>query len=266
MIQIMELNLQGTLPASLSKLTGLQVFEAMRNQLTGPLPRFAPSLQRVQLNENNFTSIPPDFFKGMNSLQTVSLDKNSFNSWVISDDFFKGMNSLQTFSASQANITGPLPDFSKNIQLQNLSLSDNMLTGPVPDSLVGLQSLYMVNLTNNRLQGRRPKFSSSVQIHDMAAGLNRFCLPDPGVNCDPRVNNLLQVSRDLGYPYSLADSWNGNDPCGGSWEGITCNSGGDITVVNFERMSLHGKISPSFSNILSLQRLILSGNYLTGTL
>ncbi|KAL8535869.1 hypothetical protein ACS0TY_011494 [Phlomoides rotata] len=340
MIQIKELNLQGTLPASLSKLTSLQVFEAMRNQLTGPLPRFAPSLQRIQLNENNFTSIPPDFFKGMNSLQTVSLDRNSFNSWVISDDL-KSASTLQTFSAIQANITGPLPnifgpetlpsltnlrlsfnnfegplpssfsgssiqtlwlnaaadsakklngsiavlqnmtsltevwlhgnqfsgplpDFSKNIQLQNLSLRDNMLTGPVPDSLVGLQSLLIVNLTNNRLQGRTPKFSSSVQV-DMA-GLNRFCLPGAGVDCDPRVNNLLEVSRDLGYPYSLADSWNGNDPCGGSWKGITCSSGGNITVVNFHGMGLTGTISPSFSKILSLQRLILSVNNLTGTI
>lgn len=339
-IQIGGQNLRGSLPATLSNLSSLQVFEVMKNQLTGPVPNFAASLLTLRLNNNNFTSIPSDFFNGMNSLQSVNLDYNPFNSWVIPDGL-KSLSNLQTFSATKANISGPLPDFfgpetfpsltdlrlafnnlegplpssfsgssiqtlwlngqqsqsklngsiavlqnmtslsevwlhgnqfsgplpdfSQNIQLQNLSLRDNMLTGPVPDSLVGLQSLKTVNLTNNRLQGRTPKFSLPASAVDMS-GLNRFCLPDPGVDCDPRVNSLLEVAGDLGYPYTLADNWIGNDPCGGSWKGITCNSGGNITVVNFHGMGLTGTISPSFSKILSLQRLILSSNNLTGTI
>lgn len=340
-IQIGGRNLQGSLPLSLNNLTSLTVFEVQKNQLTGPLPSFSGlnSLQSLLLNNNNFTSIPPDFFNGMNSLQDVYLDYNPFNSWVIPDGL-KSASTLQKFSANSANISGPLPDFFGSetfasltdlhlafnnlegplpstfagssiqslwlngqkstsrlngsvailpnmaqltqvwlhgnsfsgplpdftplIQLQDLSLRDNSLTGPVPDSLVGLQSLTVVNLTNNMLQGKTPKFSSSVKF-DISANTNSFCLPDPGVECDSRVNNLLNVARDLGYPGTFAESWKGNDPCASSWKGITCIKE-NITVVNFHGMGLTGTISPNFSRILSLQTLVLSNNNLTGTI
>ncbi|KAL0372782.1 UNVERIFIED_CONTAM: Receptor protein kinase TMK1 [Sesamum calycinum] len=337
-IQIKNLNLQGSLPSSLNKLSSLQVFEVQDNHLGGPFPSFSglSSLQTIIVSRNNFTSIPPDFFDGLTSLQSVTLDYNPFSSWVIPDGL-KSATTLQMFSATSTNITGPMPDifgsdkfpslislrlsynnlegplpssfagssiqslwlngqksssrlngsiavlqnmtqlsvvwlhgnsFSGPIpdlsaltQLQDLSLRDNSLTGPVPDSLVGLKSLKVVNLTNNMLQGKTPKFSGSIQV-DMA-GLNSFCLSVPGVECDPRVNMLLNVARDVGYPTSFAENWKGNDPCINSWRGITC-SNGNITVVNFNGMGLVGTISLSFTQITSLQRLVLSNNYLSG--
>ncbi|KAL3830694.1 hypothetical protein ACJIZ3_019496 [Penstemon smallii] len=337
-IQIGRQNLQGSLPPGLNKLTSLQVLELQGNQLTGSLPSLSGlnSLQSLLLSNNNFTSIPPDFFDGMTSLQAVFLDYNPFSSWVIPSGI-KSASTLQTFSATSANVSGPLPDFlgpdtfssltslhlafnslegpipssfsgssvqslwlngqqsssrlngslavlgnmtqltevwlhgnsfsgplpdfTGLIQLQNLSLRDNSLTGPVPDSLIGLKSLMVLNLTNNMLQGKTPAFSNSVQV-DMRANTNSFCLPDPGVECDSRVDNLLNVLRDLGYPRIFAENWKGNDPCA-SWRGITCNNG-NISVVNFHGLKLMGTISANFSRIISLQRLILSANNLTG--
>ncbi|XP_073142875.1 receptor protein kinase TMK1-like [Henckelia pumila] len=339
-IQIGNQNLEGFLPPSLNKLTSLQIFEVMGNHLSGPLPSFSglSSLQRILLNENNFSSIPSDFFTGMNSLQEFSLDYNPLDSWVIPESI-KSASTLQKFSATSTNLsgilpdffgsdtfpslvnlhlsfnylegplpstfsgstiqslwlnsqkgsarlngsvdvlqnmtqltqvwlhgnlfTGPLPDFTGLTQLQTLSLRDNILTGPVPDSLVGLKSLVMVNLTNNKLQGKTPSFSDTVLV-DMRAGTNSFCLPDPGVKCDPRVDTLVTVVKDFGYPVQFAGVWDGNDPCD-SWKGITC-SNGKITVVNFHGMNLSGTISPNFSQITTLQRLILSDNLLTGVI
>ncbi|XP_073065817.1 receptor protein kinase TMK1-like [Primulina eburnea] len=339
-IQIGNQNLEGSLPSNLNKLASLQVFEVMKNHLTGPLPSFAglSSLQSLLLSNNNFSSIPSDFFNGLNSLQDVFLEYNPLDSWVIPESI-KAASTLQTFSATGTNLSGflpdffgpdtfpslvdlrlafnylegplpstfsgssiqrlwlnsqkgsarlngsvdilqnmtqltevwlhgnlfsgPLPDFIGLNQLQNLSLRDNSLTGPVPDSLVGLKSLVMVNLTNNKLQGKTPSFSDTVLV-DMRAGSNSFCSPDPGVKCDPRVDTLLNVVKDFGYPVQFAGVWEGNDPCA-SWKGITC-SNGKITVVNFHRMNLRGTISPNFSQITTLQRLILSDNFLTGVI
>ncbi|KAH6792662.1 transmembrane kinase 1 [Perilla frutescens var. hirtella] len=339
-IQIGHQNLKGSLPPSLSKLTSLEVFEVMANQLTGPLPTFAGfnSLRSLLLSNNNFTYIPPDFFDGMTSLQDVYLDYNPFNSWQIPVGL-KSASTITMFSATSANISGPLPDFFGSetfssltslrlafnnlegplpasfagsslqslwlngqnsgsrlngsisilanmtqltqvwlhsngfsgplpdftplTQLQNLSLRDNSLTGPVPDSLVGLKTLMVVNLTNNKLQGKTPKFSSSVQF-DISPNTNSFCLPDPGAECDSRVYKLLDVAKDVGYPTTLAENWKGNDPCV-SWKGVTC-IGGNVTVLNFHGMALSGTISPSFSQFPSLQRLILSNNNFTGTI
>lgn len=333
-------NLKGVLPPTLNNLTELQVLEFQNNQLTGSVPSLAglTQLQNLLLNDNNFTSIPSDFFNGMSSLQHVYLDHNTFDSWVIPESL-KSASTLQVLSATSANITGtipdfisgdafaglttlhlsfnylegglpssfastsiqslwlngqnsrsklngtldvlqnmtqltevwlhgnsftgPLPDFSGLNELQNLSLRDNSLTGPVPESLLGLQSLKVVNLTNNLLQGPTPSFAKSVAVD--LAGINSFCLPDPGVACDDRVNMLLAVAKSVGYPHNFADNWKGNDPCS-SWLGITCSNGGNITVINFQKMGLTGTISPSFASFKSLQRLILANNNLSGTI
>lgn len=285
------------------------------------------------LSNNQFTSIPADFFTGMSSLQSVELDNNPFSSWVIPESL-KDASTLQNFSANSANITGsipdfldpdsfpglanlhlainnlqgelpgslsgsqlesfwvngnnlsgsvdvvknmtvlkeiwlhsnsfsgPLPDFSGLDGLESLSVRDNSFTGPVPLSLVNLKSLKVVNLTNNLLQGAMPLFNSSVSV-DMVKDSNSFCLPEPG-ECDPRVNTLLSIGEAMNYPAKFAVNWKGNDPCA-DWFGITCN-GGNITIVNFQKMGLTGTISPVFAEFKSLQRLVLADNNLTGTI
>ncbi|KAJ6364543.1 hypothetical protein OIU76_029494 [Salix suchowensis] len=154
----------------------------------------------------------------------------------------------------------PLPDFSGLKDLESLSLRDNSLTGPVPESLVNLESLKVVNLSNNLLQGPMPVFKSPVSV-DMVKDSNSFCLSTPGP-CDSRVNTLLSIVKSMYYPQRLADGWKGNDPCA-DWIGITCNKG-NITVVNFEKMGLTGSISSDFASLKSLERLILANNNLTG--
>ncbi|KAJ9563721.1 hypothetical protein OSB04_008881, partial [Centaurea solstitialis] len=337
-IQLGNQNLKGTLPESINKLSELQILEFQNNQLTGSVPSLSglTQLQNLLLANNNFTSIPSNFFIGMSSLQHVYLDYNAFDAWSLPNGL-KDASNLRTFSASSANVTGeipdifdafpgltelrlalnrlegglpdsfagssiqslwlngqksdsmlngsievlgnmtqltdvwlhsnmfsgPLPDFSGLNKLQNLSLRENGFTGPVPASLVGLKSLKVVNLTKNMFQGSMPKFDGSVDV-DMS-GIDSFCLPDPGVECDARVNVLLSVVESVGYPRVFANSWKGNDPCN-SWLGITCSSDGKVTVVNFRGMGLMGVISSSFSSIKSLKRLILANNNLTGVI
>ncbi|KAJ4710137.1 putative Receptor protein kinase [Melia azedarach] len=100
----------------------------------------------------------------------------------------------------------------------------------------------------------------------MDKGSNSFCLDGAGVACDSRVNILLSIADSVGYPVVFAESWKGNNPCNGDWKGISCDAGGNITVVNFQKLSLSGTISGSFSQLTSLKRLILSDNVLTGTI
>lgn len=69
------------------------------------------------------------------------------------------------------------------------------------------------NLTNNLLQGPTPRFNNSKLTVDMRTGSNCFCLDDPGLACDSRVNILLSIAESMGYPEVLAESRKGNDPC-----------------------------------------------------
>lgn len=338
-IQIGHQDLQGTLPPTLQNLTQLERLELQYNNISGPLPSLSglAALQVLMLSNNQFSSIPDDFFSRMSSLESFEIDNNPLSGWEIPESL-RNASALQNFSANSANITGkipeffsadvfpgltilhlsfnnlegglpaslansqivsfwvngqksegklsgtidvmqkmtylkevwlhsnafsgPLPDFSALKFLETLSLRDNMFTGPVPESLLNLKSLKVVNLTNNYLQGPMPVFSSGVEV-DMSKDTNSFCLPTAGP-CDSRVDTLLSIVKSMGYPLVFAKGWTGNDPCG-NWIGITC-SNGNITVINFQKMSLAGSISPDFASLKSLQRLVLADNKLTGTI
>ncbi|KAL7181116.1 hypothetical protein ACSBR1_040056 [Camellia fascicularis] len=160
------------------------------------------------------------------------------------------MTKLTKLWLNSNNFSGQFPDFSRLTWLTNFAMLDNSITGQVPTSLVNLPRLTAVRLMNNLLQGPTPKFNSSVMV-DTENGSNSFCLLDPGVACDPRVNTLLLIAESVGYPTVFAKKWKGNDPCN-NWLGISCVNQ-NITFVNFLNLGLAGTISPNFSSVLSLE-------------
>lgn len=254
------------IPVGLKSASTLQMFSATSANISGPLPDFFgpdtfSSLNNLRLSFNYLEGPLPASFSG-SSIQSLWLNGQKGSSRLNGSlSILQNMTQLTQVWLHDNDFSGPLPDFTPLIQLQNVSLRQNSLTGPVPDSFVGLKSLMVVNLTNNKLQGKMPKFGGSVAV-DNTPDTNSFCLSVPGIECDWRVNALLDVANDVGYPVTFADNWKGNDPCL-SWKGITCFNG-NITVVNFRGMGLSGTISPSFSKFISLQRLILSNNGFTG--
>ncbi|GJS38356.1 receptor protein kinase TMK1-like protein [Tanacetum coccineum] len=254
------------IPENLKNASKLQVFSATNTNLNGKIPDFIDTftgLITLRLALNSLEGGIPDSFSG-SLVQNLWLNgqKSSYklNGTI---EVLQNMTQLTEVWLHGNSFSGHLPDFSGLIQLQNLSLRDNSLTGVVPLSLLDLKSLKVVNLTKNMLQGPMPKFDDSVVVD--IDDVNSFCLQDPGVECDVRVNMLLTVIGSMGYPRIFAEKWKGNNPCN-LWLGITCSSNGDITVVNFKGMGIAGTISSSFSLIKSLQRLILADNNFTGVI
>uniref|UniRef100_A0A2P2L8E8 non-specific serine/threonine protein kinase n=1 Tax=Rhizophora mucronata TaxID=61149 RepID=A0A2P2L8E8_RHIMU len=257
------------IPESLTDAIQLTNFSANGANLTGTIPAFFnsttfPSLRNLHLSFNYLVGGIPSSISGFESLQSLWLNGQKSDSKLNGTiAVLQNMTGLTQVWLQDNQFTGPIPDFGASSGLQDLDLRDNQFTGVVPSSLVGLSSLKIVNLTNNLLQGPTPKFPDNVEA-DMNARSNRFCLSNPGVPCDSRVNVLLSILKDFGYPASFARNWDGNDPCAG-WMGITC-SRGNITLINFQRMSLTGTISANFSLIPSLQKLILSNNNISGSI
>ncbi|XP_059659160.1 receptor protein kinase TMK1-like [Cornus florida] len=257
-----------SIPDSLQNASALQTLSANSANVSGKIPDFFggdtfPGLQSLHLSFNNLEGELPASFSG-SPIQSLWLNGQMSSSKLNGTiDVLQNMTELNVVWLQSNSFSGPLPDFSGLKGLQTLGLRDNRLTGPIPESLLDLPSLQTVNLTNNLLQGPKPKFKSSVVV-DMIDGTNSFCLSDGGVPCDQRVNTLLSIAKSVGYPKFFAENWKGNDPCT-NWLGLTC-ANGNITVVNFPKMALSGTISPIFSSIKSLQRLILSNNNLTGTI
>ncbi|CAI9758140.1 unnamed protein product [Fraxinus pennsylvanica] len=251
------------IPESLKNASTLQNFSANSANITGKIPAFLgadefPGLTNLHLALNNLEGELPSSFSG-SQIESLWLNGQKLGGEI---GVIQNMTYLKEVWLHGNGFSGPLPDFSGLKNLESLSLRDNSFTGPVPLSLVNLNSLKIVNLTNNLLQGPMPKFKESVSV-DMTNDTNRFCLPQPG-DCDFRVNTLLSIARSMDYPRKFSENWKGNDPCT-DWFGITCNNR-NITIVNFQSMGLTGTISPDFASLKSLQRLILADNNLTGTI
>lgn len=256
------------IPASLKDCNALQNFTATQANVIGQIPNFInaenfPSLFALQLAFNNLEGGLPASFATL-TIQILWLNGKAGNSQLNGTiDVIANMTQLAQVWLHSNQFTGSIPDVSNFKNLWDFSVRDNQLTGVVPESLVKLPSLKVVNLTNNLLQGSMPAFDTKAVQVDMT-GTNSFCSSNPGIPCDPMVNILLSIARPMGYPVKFAQGWLGNSACN-SWTGISC-SGGNIVVINFQNMGLSGTIAPEYSNITSLERLLLSHNSLTGTI
>ncbi|XP_045808239.1 receptor protein kinase TMK1-like [Trifolium pratense] len=264
---------QWQIPFSLKNCLALQTFSAVNVSFVGVIPEFFgeetfPSLTTLKLSFNSLEGNLPNSLSG-SSIQTLWVNGQKSNNKLNGTlSILQNMTSLQQIWVHGNSFTGPIPDFSNLDQLYDVSLRDNQLTGVVPSSLSSLQSLKIVNLTNNDLQGSPPKFQDSVQVDiDIDKGRHSFCTEVVGQPCSQLVNVLLSVVEPFGYPLKIAQSWKGNDPCHGpNWLGIVCSSGGNIIIIDFENKGFSGSISPSFASLSSVTKLRLANNNLTGTI
>ncbi|XBH56088.1 hypothetical protein VPH35_078005 [Triticum aestivum] len=234
-------SIAGAFPAVLANLSSLRSLRLSYNNLTGGLPAGLAeliALESLQLNNQ----ISDGKLSG--SIAVVAAMKNLRLLWIQSNKF-----------------TGPIPDFS-NSQLEAFNVRDNRLTGVVPASLYEIKTLRNVSLTNNLFQGPMPDFRG-VNVDLAADTVSRFCQSRPGP-CDPLVTTLLSVAAGFGYPAELAETWNGNTPCG-NWIGIVC-SNGDVSIFDLHNRGLSGTISPAIANLTSVGKLDLSNNHLTGVI
>ncbi|CAH2058950.1 unnamed protein product [Thlaspi arvense] len=95
-----------------------------------------PRVVAVKLSNMNLTgNIPSDLAK-LTGLVELWLDGNSF--------------------------TGPIPDFSRCINLEIIHLENNQLTGKIPSSLAKLPNLKELYLQNNLLSGKIPSVAENV--------------------------------------------------------------------------------------------------------
>nr|GMD72301.1 receptor-like kinase TMK4 [Ipomoea batatas] len=254
-------SISGNLPSEITQLASLRSLSVQKNSLSGPLPSFAnmSSLQELYLDSNEFSSIPQDFLLGLPNLRTFNIsDNDKLSPWQIPGYLTESIN-LGSFYASNASITGPIPDLSKCVNLSDLQLRDNQLIGIVPVSITGLPKLVNITLQNNNLQGPIPDFGNNVKIN---VDGNSFCKDTPGP-CDPQVTALLAFAGGLGFPIMLTHSWEGNDACN-SWKYISCDEQGNVITVNLELDDFSGTISPALANLTSLRNLYLDNNNLSG--
>ncbi|XP_031485099.1 receptor protein kinase TMK1-like [Nymphaea colorata] len=231
-LQAKNLGLEGPLPANFNQLKYLANLGLQNNRLSGPLPSFSglSLLQYAYLGNNQFDSIPVDFFDGLSALQVLSIELNPL----------LNQSSGWTLPTSLQN----------SAQLTNLSLSNCNLVGIIPDFLGSMPSLSLLRMSYNRLSGPIPASFNGSNL--------RFVTLNNQVG--PGLSGPLDVFATMS---SLQQLWvHGNQFSGVIPAAFSkCVSLADLRLNN---NNLVGPIPPELGTIPALQVLLLDNNKLTG--
>ncbi|KAM3347232.1 hypothetical protein ACQJBY_021291 [Aegilops geniculata] len=140
--------------------------------LTGPICGSIAglhSLSVIDLQHNHLTGPFPEFFAELSSLSVLQLGYNDLHGWVPPSIFQH--KRLVTIDLQQIpGLSGTLPNFSADSNLENLLIGNTNFSGAIPCSIGNLKSLKKLGLGAQGFVGDLPssigelKFLSSLQV------------------------------------------------------------------------------------------------------
>ncbi|KAK8684894.1 hypothetical protein V6N13_040908 [Hibiscus sabdariffa] len=186
-ISLASKSVSGTLAPEIADLSELRSVSLQRNSLSGNIPSFGTlsNLQDLFLDSNGFSSITPNAFDGLSSIQRLSLSENpKLGPWT-----FPNVSKLTTIvelEVSNTNIYGTLPDiFGSLSSLQSIRASYNNLNGTLPASLGGsmIQNLWLNNQkAGYGFTGTLAVLSNMTQLVQVWVHVNSFTGPIPDLS------------------------------------------------------------------------------------
>ncbi|KAK8683322.1 hypothetical protein V6N13_039386 [Hibiscus sabdariffa] len=214
-IQVQNLGLKGPLPQNFNQLTKLSNLGLQRNHFNGKLPTFSglSELEFAYLNDNEFDTIPADFFDGLSSVRVLALDYNPFNKstgWSIPKELANSVQ-LVNLSLVNCNVVGPLPDFlGKLSSLAALKLSYNRLSGEIPASFADslMQILWLNDQDGEGMTGDIDVVANMVPLTQLWLHGNQFTgtIPEDIGNLTSLKDLNLNGNHFVGLlPESLAN-------------------------------------------------------------
>ncbi|KAJ3682926.1 hypothetical protein LUZ60_013153 [Juncus effusus] len=250
-LQLLKMNLSGTLSPWLGNLTYMKIMDFMWNGMTGSIPDEVgniTSLELLLLNGNQLTGSLPDSIGFLPNLNRIQIDQNHISGPVPKS--FANLNKTKHFHMNNNSLSGQIPrELSRLPILVHLLLDNNNLSGFIPEELAQMPSINIIQLDNNNFSGTSipASFSNMTKLFKMSL---RNC------SLQGSIPDLSAISQ-LGY---LDLSWNqltGPIP--------TNKLSSNITTIDLSNNFLNGTIPSNFSGLPKLQRLSLENNYLTGT-
>jgi hypothetical protein len=253
-LQLIYLNLQGTLPAEMSLLKNTSSLVLSFNKIGGGFPTSILSLSKLELLDLCFNprivgTIPkeisnlvnlrymfmyscnllgsiPSEFGSLKLLKLFDLDTNSLTGSIPAT--LGQMEMLEQIYLYKNSIKGTLPsELSSLNNLNTLDIDSNSLTGTIPSQLSVLKSLAFIFLFNNMLSG---PISKNFFIH--MTYLAYF-----------QVNNNMLSST---LPNDLGNL-------------------GYLRYIDISHNFFESTLPNSYTNLINLQGLVLASNSLTGT-
>ncbi len=204
---------------------------------------------RLDLTNDGITSLKPDDFAGLSSLEALTVSDNSLV--VLPDALFAGLPSLETLRLSNNRLTSlPRAAFFELAELRELNLTNNLLTSLEEGMFAGLSRLESLHLNGNRLTGLPDRvFSGMPLLRALQLSRNQLrSLTREAFAGLPLLRQLWLYENELGVG-TLPD---------GVFSQLT-----SLWVLDLNDNRMPDLSSAAFSGLTSLGSLELADNLLT---
>ncbi|KAJ4719273.1 GPCR kinase [Melia azedarach] len=251
-LQLLNLNLTGTLSPELGRLAYLQILDFMWNNISGSIPKEIgniKSLELLLLNGNQLTGSLPEELGFLPNLDRIQIDQNQISGPLPKS--FANLNKTKHFHMNNNSISGQIPpELSRLPMLVHLLLDNNNLTGYLPPELSEMPKLKILQLDNNNFAGKTIPDSYGNMSKLLKLSLRNCSLQGP-------IPDLSRIPN-LGYLDLSSNQLSGPIPP----NRLSLN----ITTINLSNNSLTGTIPANFSGLPLLQRLLVANNSLNGSI
>ncbi|XVF65979.1 hypothetical protein PTKIN_Ptkin09bG0294000 [Pterospermum kingtungense] len=249
-LQLLNMNLSGTLAPELSQLSQLRILDFMWNELTGSIPKeigHISTLRLLLLNGNKLSGTLPDELGLLSNLDRFQIDENNISGQI--PRTFANLSSVKHFHFNNNSLSGQIPpELSQLSTLLHLLLDNNNLYGYLPPDFSNLPNLRILQLDNNNFSGSDIP-ASYRNISRLVKLSLRNCRLQGAVPDLSSISSLRYL--DLSHNYLT-----GPIP--------TNKLSDDMTTIDLSDNQLNGSIPGSFYDLPSLQTLSLENNFLTG--
>lgn len=227
-LELVNYNLRGSIPASISNLTYLNVIYLNENYLTGKIPNTTCDmiyLYDFEISENQVTGHIPSCI-------------------------FQQLIRLEYFSILGNFISGPLPEFDIMPALNYLILMENQLIGTIPKSISNLIALKRLYLGTNLLSGNIENIIPLTKLTRLGVNDNGFTSTIPS-----SIGNLSKLE----YIYLHESEFDGSFPS--SMSSMT-----RLFYLTSYENHMTGVLPASFAAFVRMETFIINSNYYTGIL
>lgn len=193
--------LHGELPPNVGiTLPNLETFVSALNRFTGTIPASLSNASRLQLldfGDNGFTGKLPQNFGSLHSLVKLNFDVNRLGSGKAGDlnflSFLANCTSLVSLGLSCNRFGGQLPASIANLctQLKVLTLGKNLIYGSIPKGIGNLVNLTSLGLEANYFSDCVPEEIGKLwNLRVLHLNHNNFSGPIPS-----SLGNLTSLTR-----------------------------------------------------------------------
>ncbi|KAH7542848.1 hypothetical protein FEM48_Zijuj02G0118500 [Ziziphus jujuba var. spinosa] len=250
-LQLLNLNLSGTLSPELGRLSYMKILDFMWNKISGPIPKEIgniTSLELLLLNGNHLSGPLPEELGNLVNLDRIQIDQNNISGPIPKS--FANLDKAKHFHMNNNSISGQIPaELARLPNLVHFLLDNNNLSGHLPPEFSELPKLLILQVDNNHFDGSEIPDTYGNMSQLLKLSLRNCSLQGP-------IPDLSRIPK-LGYLDLSSNQLTGSIPQG--------NLSDNITTINLSNNKLTGTIPTYFSSLPRLQKLSIANNSLNGT-